>query len=153
MRRAIHLGDVAWEAAIVAALHRLSKTPFYAAGDKDRAADDFATAHDAFHQALVAACSSTWLLKMRALLTAQSERYRRLSVPLAKFERNAEQEHRDIAAAVLARDAKRAVRLMSEHFQRTTQIVLASGVADEFGEGEAGGERDILVKRANSRGR
>lgn len=130
LRRSIQLGDVAWEAALVAALHRLSKMPFRAAKDPDRGAEEFAAAHSEFHDALVAACDSAWYLKLRALLYAQSERYRRLSVPLAKYNRDALQEHRDLAEAALARKAEVASRLLNKHLQTTTKIILDSGAVE-----------------------
>src|SRR5580658_6316995 len=89
LRRSISLGDVDWEARLVAAAHRLSRTPA-------RANEDWAEAHSAFHLAIVDACASPWLLHLHALLYAQSERYRRLSVPFAVKGRNVEEEHRAI---------------------------------------------------------
>ncbi len=136
IRSAIRCGDVTWEADIVAALHKLSKTPFHAERDPGRAADEFALAHTDFHDALVRACDSPWFLKLRDILYAQSERYRRLSVPLAKYSRDASKEHRDIAAAVLARKADMAVKLLTKHLQTTTRIILESGaVEQDFGPG------------------
>jgi plasmid stability protein len=58
------------------------------------------------------------------MLYAQSERYRRLSVPVAKHDRDLEAEHRGIMEAALARDANRAVQLLTEHLSATTRILL-----------------------------
>jgi DNA-binding GntR family transcriptional regulator len=38
--------------------------------------------------------------------------------------RDVNSEHRELAEATLARDADRACRLLSEHFERTSAIVL-----------------------------
>ena len=124
LRRAVALGDLAWESQVVAALHRLSRTPERVADDPRRVTEEFSQAHGAFHAALVAACGSQTLLRVRTQLFAQSERYRRLSVPLAAGERDLNAEHSAIAEAVLARDAVAAVGLMAQHLDYTTRIVL-----------------------------
>jgi DNA-binding GntR family transcriptional regulator len=94
------------------------------ASDPLRISEAWASAHADFHRALVAGCGSLWLLKLRAMLYAQSERYRRLSVPVAKHDRDLEAEHRGIMEAALARDANRAVQLLTEHLSATTRILL-----------------------------
>ncbi len=129
LRSAITHGGLEWETHVIASLHRLSKTPVSAPGDPKRYNDAFANAHTTFHEALVGACASPWLLRLRATLYVQQARYRWLSRPLAKVERDLDSEHAEIAAATLARDADRAVELLSKHFQLTAQIILES--ADE----------------------
>ena len=125
LERAIAAGDVNWESQLVAALHRLSRTPERQPGDPERMNEAWSAAHAAFHEALVAACDSPWLLRLRATLYAQSERYRRLSVPLAEVARDLNREHREIMEAVLARDAARAKEQMTKHLDLTTRVLLA----------------------------
>ena len=60
----------------------------------------------------------------------QSERYRRLSRPLAKAERDLDTEHRAIADAALARDADKCTALMDEHIGSTTRILIEAGVQE-----------------------
>ncbi len=124
LRRAIEAGDVGWEERLVAAHHRLARTPERAEGDALRVSEAAAEAHAAFHRALVAGCDSAWLLRLRDLLYAQSERYRRLSIPLARAERDLAREHRELMEAALARDADRAVRLLADHLSLTSAILL-----------------------------
>ena len=128
LRRAIACGDVDWEARLVAAAHRLARTPERAPDDPARSNEEWAEAHAAFHLALVDGCASPWLLHLHALLYAQSERYRRLSVPFAVKGRNVDKEHRAIVNAALARDAQAAVQLLAAHLEKTTQILLAAVV-------------------------
>jgi DNA-binding GntR family transcriptional regulator len=64
------------------------------------------------------------LLHLHTLLYAQSERYRRLSVPFAAKSRNVNKEHQAIVTATLARDAEGAVRLLVSHLEATTRILL-----------------------------
>ena len=123
LRRAIAAGGVGWEAGVVGAFHGLSRTPERTPGDEKRLSDEWTAAHRAFHEALVAACDSPWLLRLRELLYAQSERYRRLSVPAARRDRNVEAEHRALMEAALARDPERATRLMAEHLSLTAALL------------------------------
>lgn len=116
-------GGIDWETQIIAATHRLIRTPHRAVEDKKRYADDFILAHNAFHEAVVSACTSPWLLKIRQLLYTQQERYRFLSLPLANFDRDLNKEHSEIADAVLARDAGLAVQRMKKHIELTAVII------------------------------
>jgi len=136
LRRAIDVGDVNWEAGLVAASHRLSRTPERVADDQARINEDWAEAHAAFHQALVDGCDSPWLLRLRSQLYDQSERYRRLSIPLARTERNVQDEHQGILEAALARDAETATRLLATHLQATTKILLSATSYDDMQEAE-----------------
>jgi DNA-binding GntR family transcriptional regulator len=124
LRRAIAVGDVAWEARIVASYHQLSQTPYRAPDDPQRLSDEYSSVHANFHETLVSACDSSWLRRLRAMLFAQSERYRGLSVPLARFDRDRNREHRELMEAVLTRDADQSVASMTAHVQTTTRILL-----------------------------
>jgi DNA-binding GntR family transcriptional regulator len=129
LRRAIATGTVDWEARLVAAYHRLSRTPERAPSDPMRADDDWAEAHAGFHTALVDGGDSPWLLRMHAQLYDQSERYRRLSIPLGLMDRNVGGEHQAIMAAALVRDGERAASLMARHIWATTHILLEADLA------------------------
>jgi len=128
LKRAIAVGTVDWESRLVAAFHRLSRTPERVASDPVRAADDWADAHAGFHAALVEGADSPWLLRLHAQLYAQSERYRRLSVPLSMEERDVGGEHRAILDATLKRDAEKAVKLLTRHLGATTAILLEADI-------------------------
>jgi DNA-binding GntR family transcriptional regulator len=124
LRKAIEDGDVAWESGLVAAFHRMSRTPERATGDPTRSSEDWAEAHAAFHTALVEGCGSPWLMRLHNQLYDQSERYRRLSVSVAPKKRNIGDEHQKMLDAVLARDADKAVKLLAQHLGATTAILL-----------------------------
>jgi DNA-binding GntR family transcriptional regulator len=128
LKRAIKVGTVDWEARLVAAFHRLSRTPERVASDPMRSADEWADAHAAFHAALVEGADSPWLLRLHAQLYAQSERYRRLSVPLGSEARDVGREHQEILDATLRRDAAAAVALLSRHLGATTAILLDADI-------------------------
>lgn len=124
LERAVAVGDVGWESQLVAACHRLSRTPEREPEDPQRMGEAWSAAHAAYHEALVAACDSPWLLRLRAILYAQSERYRHLSVPLAEVARDLNREHQDLMEAALARDAGRTKTLMAQHIELTTRVLL-----------------------------
>jgi GntR family transcriptional regulator, carbon starvation induced regulator len=126
LRSAIAHGDVEWETAIVAAYHRLHRIPIVVADAASRLNDAWVAAHTTFHAALAAGCDSPWLLNLRAMLYAQSERYRHLSFALRRENRDVDAEHKGILDACLARDADLACRLIEEHLKRTSDIVLTS---------------------------
>jgi DNA-binding GntR family transcriptional regulator len=120
---AIERGGIEWETAVVAALHRLNRTPYNEPGSK-LLDPRWVKAHSEFHRALVSACGNHWMLRLRAQLYDQSERYRQFSVPLAREVRDVKTEHSEIADAVLAREVEKSTRLIEAHFKKTTQIIV-----------------------------
>lgn len=137
LRRAIAARTLDWETGLVAAFHRLSRIPVRTPGDARRLNEDWAQAHADYHLALVAACESTWLLRVRAMLYAQSERYRRLSAPATEGRRNVKVEHRNIMVAALAGDAEKACALLTEHLLITKELVRDLAAQQQAGEQKA----------------
>ncbi|MET0307447.1 MAG: FCD domain-containing protein [Sphingomonas sp.] len=132
IRRSIALGDIDWEAAIVAALHGLLRTERYDETGKVRA--EWAEAHNRLHKALVAACDNPWMLRLRENLATQGDRYRWVSVAASGLKRDLDGEHRRLADAFLSRDADLAVALMTDHIHQTTEVLLNEGLADIEGD-------------------
>ncbi len=128
LESAIRNGDVKWEANIVATLFELSRISLQDPSDPARVSEIWADAHRRFHEALVAACDSRWLLRLRETLFIQSERYRRVSVPLARAGRDLQGEHKAIADAAIARNSEIACAALRDHLQKTTRILIASEV-------------------------
>jgi GntR family transcriptional regulator, carbon starvation induced regulator len=126
LRSAIAHGDVEWETSIVAAYHRLHRIPVMVQESASRVNDAWSAAHLTFHTALSAGCDSPWMLTLRAMLYAQSERYRHLSVALARENRDVNAEHKDILDACIARQADRACALLEQHLTRTLEILVTS---------------------------
>src|SRR5437899_12381438 len=73
-------GDQAWEERVRGVYAELcdAETRFRKEGDQHLRAWELANQH--FHEALVAACASPWLIRLQRQLYAQSERYRRVSL-------------------------------------------------------------------------
>jgi DNA-binding GntR family transcriptional regulator len=139
IRDAIEHGGIDWETNLIAALHRLSKTPERDPQDPQRYNDAFALAHTAFHRAVVGACTSPWLLRIRDQLFAQHERYRWMSGPLASVKRDLEAEHSGIAKAAIDRRADEAVERMTAHLQLTAKVILTSPLLAETPDGAFAG--------------
>jgi DNA-binding GntR family transcriptional regulator len=121
---AMQMGGADWEGDIVAAFHRLSRTPL--PNDPAAMADAslWELRHRSFHHALVAGCGSPWLLRLHGQLVDQSERYRKIRI-LHHLEsqaqvRNVNAEHQAVMDAVLRRDAAQAVALMTQHLVATS---------------------------------
>ena len=124
--QAMAQGDVEWETRIVAAAHRMERLQGVPSEAEARSTPAWNAAHGEFHEALVSACSNQWLLRMRHMLYRQSERYRRLSVPLGNDERDVRAEHQVLMDAVLCRDAEAARGAIEVHLLATAQIILKS---------------------------
>ncbi len=119
LRQAIEAGGEAWEADLVAAFYKLSKTEERLRVDPAGAAAEFEARNRDFHRALIAACPSPWLHRLHALLYQQSERYRRLVASKRAIPRDVHAEHQGIFDATLARDANTAAQLAGEHIERS----------------------------------
>lgn len=122
LTEAIEHGDVAWEGRVLAAHHKLVRTPMFWLPAYLN--EDWSVAHADFHTALAEGCYSPYLLRIRSTLYEQSERYRRLSVPLDETHRDVAAEHKAICDAALNRDPERAARLIRDHIEATTKIIL-----------------------------
>ena len=135
IRDAIEHGGIDWETNLIAALHRLSKTPERDPQDPQRYNDAFALAHTAFHRAVVGASSAA---HPRPALR-QHERYRWMSGPLASVKRDLEAEHSGIAKAAIDRRADEAVERMTAHLQLTAKVILTSPLLAETLDGAFAG--------------
>ena len=122
MASAIEHGDDSWETGLVAAHHRLHKIEKCDWEERVARHSDWVLRHRAFHEALVSACPGRWLLKMRAMMFDQLDRYRFLT-KLGTGEGGASRgaEHRMLMEAALDRDAKTASQLMDTHIRKTSQ--------------------------------
>jgi DNA-binding GntR family transcriptional regulator len=134
IRDAIARGDGDWEVNMIAAFHRLTRAPLPQGAEEADVANNWEALHRDFHQALVAACGSPWLLRLHTQLVEHSERYRRVRLfhvtPSAVLIRDVEKEHEAIMKAALARDGDKACALMEKHLRRTEKMVEAQWGAD-----------------------
>lgn len=121
LRRSIAHGEAAWEARVVAASYLMAKEDAALALSAEGAVpDSWEDANAALHAALVSACDSNWLLRVRSGLQDLYERYRRASVRRRRGARHLDEEHAAISEAALARNADLACELLRRHFETTT---------------------------------
>jgi DNA-binding GntR family transcriptional regulator len=132
LRRSIARGDAAWQAALEQAWANLLAAPHTQPGDEKVHHEAWPVAHGRFHRALVAACGLEWLLRFRAILYEQSERYRRLGLTVTAKSRDTEGEHRALFEAAVRRDADAAAALLADHFRRTANAI-AEGYRERGG--------------------
>jgi len=124
LRQALRNGDVAWEAAVVAAHHTLERTPVAdATGHFNEA---WSAAHSAFHETLLAGCASPRLLGIVTSLRDSAELYRRWYWALIDdHARDIAGEHRQLRDSAVARNAKPAVAALTEHIERAPRELIA----------------------------
>lgn len=115
LRESIKYGDDEWEAGIVASFHRLAK----AEATRSENFADWEKRNNEFHEALLAACTSPWLLKFRHTLYEQHKRYRLLAILAHDKSRDLHAEHTAIKEAAIAHDIKAACKATEEHIMRT----------------------------------
>lgn len=129
LRQSIEQGDLAWEADLVAAHHRLTNTPLLVTDERAGVDDagqvsrEWMALHNRFHAATMGGCGNRRLLDMVASLGEAAAIYRYCSQHYDHGRRDVTGEHRAIFEAALARDADLACRLHVEHIRRTADIV------------------------------
>jgi DNA-binding GntR family transcriptional regulator len=128
LRASIAQGDENWEAEIIVALHRLERAPRPTSPDDTATYDEWERRHDRFHNSLIAACGSSWLLHFCRTLSDQYQRYRRLNlIHMSETEElwsSVRSKHRPIADTVLDRNTEEAVEMITEHFENSVRRVI-----------------------------
>jgi GntR family transcriptional regulator, carbon starvation induced regulator len=119
MRLAMTLGGEEWEAGIVAAYYRMQLAEKRVAAGETEATADWEVRNREFHDALVAACDSQWLMRLRSLLYDHSRRYRSYSLTTGALRQDSALEHKLLTDAILARDIDRACTLIGKHYRST----------------------------------
>lgn len=118
-------GDADWEAQVVATYDRLDKEHEALQRSSGASADAWEQANQEFHEALVSACESKWLLNFRQVIYDQATRYRRLVVLDEVQERGAHEEHRQMLKAAVARNVDKSGKLADAHAERTYKLMAA----------------------------
>lgn len=124
LRWAIARGDLAWETALLAAAHRLDRTPITT---EDGALNEaWSRVHNEFHEALNAGSGNARVQAVTASLRDSSELYRRWYWVLTDdHQRDIPAEHRALKDLALARDADAAADVLVRHIERAPQALIA----------------------------
>ncbi len=124
LRLAVQRGDLQWETGILAAHHRLERTPV--TRDAGPVSEDWSVRHRDFHQALLAGCGNRRLESVASALRDSAELYRRWYwVLTGDHQRDIAAEHRQLKELALARDADRAIEVLTEHIDRAPSLLIA----------------------------
>lgn len=126
LKESIQAGDDAWEAAIVAAFHRLEKIESRLPTGPVVLDAQWSQRHRDFHFSLIAACPSERQLSWSMSLFDQAERYRHFAARNRTVSKKKDEEHRSLMDVVLRRDAKTAAVLLAEHIASTQTNVMAA---------------------------
>lgn len=132
IRASVEEGSLTWETALVAAHHRLARTPMSGPDAPEEVTAEWMQAHNDFHAATMSACGNRRLIALTAALAESAAIYRHWSQVYDHGRRDIAGEHRAIFEAALARDAELACRLHAEHIRRTADIVIAAAGAHEL---------------------
>lgn len=138
LKRSLANGDLEWELLVMAEFRRLQAAPVFSA--EGVLSDDWRGLHNRFHNALVSACGSDWLLRVRRTLFEHAERYRYLTVS-STDEATIRDEHQRLTDAALARDAEAVMSILTGHIQITRNSVarLLSAMGEAAKVGASGG--------------
>src|SRR3954451_2787296 len=115
LRLAIELGDDAWEAGILGALHQMRRHIERTADAFREGAPDFDRLHKGFHTALLAACGSQRLLAAHSDLYDQAYRYRRVMMRSFDDGDDFVAVHQRLADRILARDVDSSRSMLTQH--------------------------------------
>jgi len=130
VRESIQHGDAQWEERCLIAFHRMEKGPAPINADPVlRAEAD--RLHKNFHEQLLSACRSQILVRFWNSLFDRARRYQSLSLnPGNRPPRDVNSEHKALLDAMLKRDVDLAIRLHTEHIQKTRDILANAGVLE-----------------------
>lgn len=119
IEQSIRQGDGEWETALVAALHRLHQhQPVFGTADHDQ----WEIMHARFHRALVSGCGSPWRLRFLEQLYDQFDRYRRIAPSPIGLRKTLDEQHNQLVALALARDALAARALVERHIDLSHEV-------------------------------
>ncbi len=124
LRLAVQRGDLQWETGILAGHHRLERTPV--TRDDGTVSEHWSVQHRDFHQALLTGCGNRRLEAVANSLRDSAELYRRWYWVLTDdHQRDLAQEHQQLKELTLAREAGRAIEVLTEHIDRAPRLLIA----------------------------
>lgn len=115
--------DQGWEDRLAVLIHRLSRTPRSLDNEHYVPNPEWETLHRDFHRALLANCNSRWLKAFCDSLADEAYRFRQVAAVKVFSSRNEHTEHIAIFEAAIHGRSAESVRLLTEHYTRTSSIV------------------------------
>lgn len=118
LRQSVEAGDELWESGVVSSYYQLTKLESGGVYD----VPEWEQRNHDFHWALLAACTSPWLLRFYGIVYDQHKRYRNLSLSTSLQARDVHAEHEQIYQAALARDLDLVCAASEQHIRLTADI-------------------------------
>ena len=125
LRQSIKMGDLDWEAQVVAAHYKLSAVETLLMTGSADAVEQWVASDWGFHYATISACRQTVLTQTHASVFDRFARYHMLALNFRG--KPAAEEHAALRDLVIGRDAEGAVDLLSNHIRRGVDHIAASG--------------------------
>jgi GntR family transcriptional regulator, carbon starvation induced regulator len=123
LRRCIERSCPEWQSEVLAAHHRLRRTPMKADDGTDLN-PQWLERHDDFHRAMLQGCGSARLFQVIRQMAEAAELYHRALLPIVERDVEMEAEHEELLAAILADRADDAVRILTLHLEKTRDVML-----------------------------
>ncbi len=123
VRESIEKGNTDWEEAVILSCHRLKRTPRFLPEEEMIPNPKWAVVHKEFHQSLISACGSNWMIDTCSRLFDAAERYRNLARVAGVSRSDPRDEHQEIMSAAVDRETNLVIELLNAHFMRTAQLV------------------------------
>lgn len=115
-------GGVDWEENVAATYNRLNEEHERLQRNSGASVDAWEEANREFHEALVSACNSHWILNFRQIIYDQAVRYRRFVALDEEQERGAHIEHSQMFDAATQRDIQKICELAEAHAERSYNL-------------------------------
>ncbi|CAN7660463.1 GntR family transcriptional regulator [Caballeronia sp. LjRoot34] len=124
IRQSIGRGDVEWQSLVVAAHHRLSRTPVTLPSEPGTLNPEWLARHDDFNFVCLQACGSPRLLQMVRQLADAAAIYHRALLPAVGQGGELESEHAALLNAILDGNADTAALILTAHLEQTRDMML-----------------------------
>jgi GntR family carbon starvation induced transcriptional regulator len=124
LRLCIEHSSADWQASVLAAHHRLRKTPLTLDNESESLNPQWISRHDDFHRVMLEACGSPRLFQMVRQLADAAEMYHRALLPATGRDEEMEREHEALLNAILAEDADAAIDVLKTHLERTRDMMV-----------------------------
>lgn len=140
IRRSVEEGDLDWESRVLAAHHRLERTPFNDPDNASETNESWVAAHRDFHEALLDGCENKRLLGIASALRDSFELYRYWSLRVGRrLNRDVAAEHKKLLDLVMERDGAGAATAIREHINLTKSVWLEMKALDVDDHGATSG--------------
>lgn len=125
LRQSIELGNLDWEARVVAAHYKLSSLENVLMNNQADAVEQWVESDWGFHYATISACNLPVLARMHASVFDRFARYHMIALDFRG--RPAADEHTKLRDLVIQRKADAAVEMLSRHIRSGVEHIVSSG--------------------------